>query len=187
GARAGRRRLPQVCERLPRGRPHAAPRPREARALPSCRLGNRGGGAPAPPRRGPRLRGRARHAPRGRAAAAAGASNARGLTGGGSGLTSAHMPGGVLRLLSDAGTPPSAANPEAPAKDDDLLDAYSRAVTQVVDEVGPAVVSIAVDAGRRQTGAGSGVLFTPDGYLVTNAHVVPGSRRLRGGLTARST
>jgi len=97
------------------------------------------------------------------------------------------MPGGVLRLLSDAGTPPSAANPEAPAKDDDLLDAYSRAVTQVVEQVGPAVVSIAVDAGRRQTGAGSGILFTPDGYLVTNAHVVRTSRRLRVGLTDGST
>jgi S1-C subfamily serine protease len=55
----------------------------------------------------------------------------------------------------------------------ELLDAYSRAVTSVVDTVGPAVVGIS--AGR---GGGSGVLFTPDGYLLTNAHVVANAKRL---------
>src|SRR5438552_8203840 len=51
--------------------------------------------------------------------------------------------------------------------DADLLDAYSRAVVDAVDVVGPAVVRI--DAGR---GSGSGVVFTPDGFLLTNDHVV---------------
>jgi S1-C subfamily serine protease len=54
-----------------------------------------------------------------------------------------------------------------PARDEEVLDAYSHAVTSVVDAVGPAVVSVSL-----QRGGGSGVLFTPDGYLLTNAHVV---------------
>jgi len=61
-----------------------------------------------------------------------------------------------------------------PQPDDrELLDAYSVAVTGAVDAVGPAVVKI--DAGR---GSGSGVLFTPDGLILTNCHVVDGARAI---------
>jgi S1-C subfamily serine protease len=56
------------------------------------------------------------------------------------------------------------------------LDAYSDAVIGAVEAVGPAVVSVyvggAAEAARAQGGAGSGVVVTPDGYLLTNEHVV---------------
>src|SRR5919201_5055953 len=69
------------------------------------------------------------------------------------------------------------------AHEGELLDAYSKAVIGVVERVGPAVVSIAVSAGGRRAGAGSGVIFTPDGYALTNAHVVAGAKALHVRLT----
>jgi len=69
-----------------------------------------------------------------------------------------------------------------PARDEELLDAYSHAVTSVVDAVAPAVVSVSLPRG-----GGSGVLFTPDGYLLTNAHVVGRSGSVKIGLPDGST
>jgi S1-C subfamily serine protease len=67
----------------------------------------------------------------------------------------------------------------APAPDDrDLLDAYSRAVVAAVETVGPAVVRIT--GGR---GEGSGAIFTPDGLILTNAHVVQDAARIRVAMT----
>ncbi len=58
---------------------------------------------------------------------------------------------------------------------DDHLDPYSRLVSAAFEKVGPAVANVAVArADGKPRGHGSGVLYTPDGYLLTNAHVVEG-------------
>ena len=63
------------------------------------------------------------------------------------------------------------------ADDQALLDAYSRAVIDVVDRVGPAVVRLAVHSGnagqdrQNRGGTGSGVILSPDGLILTNRHV----------------
>jgi S1-C subfamily serine protease len=70
--------------------------------------------------------------------------------------------------------------------DHELLDAYSHAVVSVVDAVGPSVVSIGVNArGRRADtrGAGSGVVISSDGYVLTNSHVVHEATALEISLT----
>src|SRR5689334_12450934 len=66
---------------------------------------------------------------------------------------------------------------------DEALDPYSARVAHAFDTVGPAVVHISAQGEDGPRGSGSGVLFTPDGYLVTNSHVVSGARRLTAGLT----
>jgi S1-C subfamily serine protease len=64
----------------------------------------------------------------------------------------------------------------ATAKDDeDLLDAYSSAVVRAIEIVGPAVVKLEVE----QQGSGSGFLFTSDGLLITNSHVIHGAAHAR--------
>jgi S1-C subfamily serine protease len=80
---------------------------------------------------------------------------------------------------------PSAVAPQPPpleASEAEALDAYSRAVVAVADRVGPSVASLRVmrrvRGGQVPSGAGSAVALTPDGFLLTSAHVVG---RARGG------
>ncbi len=65
----------------------------------------------------------------------------------------------------------------------EALDPYSATVARAFETVGPAVTHIAATNAKGRTGTGSGVLFAPDGYLLTNSHVVAGATRLKASLT----
>lgn len=98
----------------------------------------------------------------------------------------------VLKYINYSGrgaeTDESAGRSGAGTNDAELLDAYSRAVIAVAETVGPAVVSISANkerARRRrdQESLGSGVVIAPDGYILTNSHVVHNARRLMTAFT----
>ena len=67
----------------------------------------------------------------------------------------------------------------------EALDAYSRVVTFVAESVSPSVANLRVGQGRRGTGGGSGVVITPDGFLLTSAHVVGARQRPRARVVHR--
>lgn len=74
---------------------------------------------------------------------------------------------------------------QPPARDHELLDSYSRTIATVVEKVGPTVVNIrasnigrASRNGSESGGTGSGFVIAPDGFILTNSHVVHGATRL---------
>jgi S1-C subfamily serine protease len=100
-----------------------------------------------------------------------------------------------LRDEAEAPTMDEPRPAEPRPNDGELLDAYSEAVMRVVEAVSPAVVHLGVRQemrardGRRfeGQGSGSGVLITPDGYLITNNHVVQGASRVEVTLSDGQT
>jgi S1-C subfamily serine protease len=86
-------------------------------------------------------------------------------------------------LVNDeSGSPLPGSRVDSASDEAPLFDAYSRAVVDVVDVVGPSVVRVETPANRetrRRGGIGSGVVISPDGLVLTNSHVVQGAPTVR--------
>ncbi len=88
-------------------------------------------------------------------------------------------------------TCPPTDTPATPTEDE-ALDAYSRLVVSVAEKMNPSVVAISVAKGGKRyqpaqelNGSGSGVIIAPDGFILTNSHVVHQSQRIEVGLQGR--
>ena len=90
-----------------------------------------------------------------------------------------------MKTLNHTSTPPQRGDSSPTVRDDALeqdteaLDAYSEAVIAVVDRVAPSVVAVEIQRGDKMAGAGSGFVIAPDGFVLTNHHVIHNTNGVR--------